>query len=112
MMKGKSKDEVLAENVPENLVNHKIFEGNRPTNSMIINKLTPFALGNLIAMYEHKIHVQGSIWGVNSYDQWGVELGKQLAKKIEPELEKNFEGELNHDDSTNGLIKFIKSLIN
>ena len=110
MMKGKTKQEVIAENVPENLINHKIFQGNRPTNSIIVNKLSPFSLGALIAMYEHKIHVQGAIWDINSYDQWGVELGKQLAKKIEPELEKDFEGELGHDASTNGLIGFLKKL--
>lgn len=108
LMKGKTREEVIAEKVPENLVNHKIFKGDRPTNSIIVNRLTPFALGALIAMYEHKIHVQGCIWGINSYDQWGVELGKQLAKKIEPELSSSFEGALNHDCSTNSLIDFIK----
>lgn len=108
LMTGKTKEQVLAENVPENLVNHKIFEGNRPTNSLLLNKLSPFSLGALISLYEHKIHVQGAVWGINSYDQWGVELGKQLAKKIEPELEAGFEGTLAHDSSTNGLISFIK----
>ena len=108
LMKGKSKEQVLAEKVPENLVPHKIFKGNRPTNSILCNKLSPYSLGALISMYEHKIHVQGAIWGINSYDQWGVELGKQLAKKIEVELEDGYEGELGHDSSTNGLIGFIK----
>merc|ERR1712150_396418 len=87
---------------------HKVFEGNRPTNSIMVEKVSPFTLGAMIAMYEHKIFVQGVIWDINSYDQWGVELGKQLAKKIEPEL-----GGPNpvasHDASTNGLINFIKS---
>lgn len=109
MMRGKTKEEVIADGVPENLVNHKIFQGNRPTNSILCNKLTPFSLGSLISLYEHKIHVQGCIWNINSYDQWGVELGKVLAKKIENELEENFEGELKHDSSTNGLINFLKN---
>merc|ERR1712168_848415 len=87
---------------------HKVFEGNRPSNSIMVEKVTPFTLGALIVMYEHKIFVQGCIWDINSYDQWGVELGKQLAKAIEPEMEdKNPVS--SHDASTNGLINFIKS---
>jgi len=110
LMCGKSEEEVRSENVPENLVKHKVFEGNRPTNSIVCNKLTPFSLGALVAMYEHKIFVQGAIWGINSYDQWGVELGKVLAKRIQPELDAEFDdGKLDHDSSTNGLIQFIKS---
>ena len=90
------------------LLPHKIFPGNRPTNSILIQKLTPKTLGSLIAMYEHKIFVQGVIWDVNSFDQWGVELGKQLAKAILPEL--SGDGQVTgHDSSTNGLIGFYKS---
>ncbi|XP_066999694.1 glucose-6-phosphate isomerase [Anabrus simplex] len=90
------------------LVPHKVFEGNRPTNSIVVKKITPFILGSLIALYEHKIFVQGVIWDINSFDQWGVELGKQLAKKIEPELT-NDEEITSHDPSTNGLISFLKA---
>ncbi|XP_078462595.1 glucose-6-phosphate isomerase-like [Lampetra fluviatilis] len=115
LMKGKTEQEARAElqgaglagPALEKLLPHKVFEGNRPTNSIVFNKLTPFMLGALIAMYEHKIFIQGVIWDVNSYDQWGVELGKQLAKAIEPEL--TSPGEVtSHDSSTNGLIGFIK----
>nr|BAF91560.1 phosphoglucose isomerase-1 [Anguilla anguilla] len=91
----------------EKLLPHKVFEGNKPTNSIVFKKLTPFILGALVAMYEHKIFVQGVMWEINSYDQWGVELGKQLAKKIEPELQDDCEVQT-HDSSTNGLIGFIK----
>ncbi|XP_035252259.1 glucose-6-phosphate isomerase b [Anguilla anguilla] len=91
----------------EKLLPHKVFEGNKPTNSIVFKKLTPFILGALVAMYEHKIFVQGVMWEINSYDQWGVELGKQLAKKIEPELQDDREVQT-HDSSTNGLISFIK----
>jgi len=87
---------------------HKEFKGNRPTNSIMVDKLSPFTLGALVAMYEHKIFTQGVIWDINSYDQWGVELGKQLAKAIEPEMTGS-EPVSSHDSSTNGLINFIKS---
>uniref|UniRef100_A0A8C5MSL5 Glucose-6-phosphate isomerase n=1 Tax=Leptobrachium leishanense TaxID=445787 RepID=A0A8C5MSL5_9ANUR len=115
LMKGKSTDEAkkelqasgLSGEALEKLLPHKVFEGNRPTNSIVFPKLTPFLLGTLISMYEHKIFVQGVIWDVNSYDQWGVELGKQLAKQIEPELETDSDV-TSHDGSTNGLINFIK----
>jgi len=115
LMKGKTADEVRAELVKEGmtgekleaLVPHKVFEGNRPTNSIVVDKITPRSLGSLIAMYEHKIFVQGIIWNINSFDQWGVELGKQLAKKILPEL--TAPGTVtSHDASTNGLINYIK----
>eukprot|EP00088_Acartia_fossae_P058360 TRINITY_DN6838_c0_g1_i4.p1 TRINITY_DN6838_c0_g1~~TRINITY_DN6838_c0_g1_i4.p1 ORF type:complete len:558 (+),score=204.15 TRINITY_DN6838_c0_g1_i4:28-1701(+) len=86
---------------------HKEFKGNRPTNSVMVDKLTPFTLGAMVAMYEHKIFTQGVIWDINSYDQWGVELGKQLAKAIEPEMTGG-EAVTSHDSSTNGLINFIK----
>ena len=89
----------------------KTFQGNRPTNSILFRKLTPRTLGSLIAMYEHKIFVQGVIWNIFSFDQWGVELGKQLAKKILPELRDNNKVS-SHDASTNGLINAYKKLRN
>ena len=92
----------------EALVPHKVFEGNRPTNSIVVDEITPRTLGRLIAMYEHKIFVQGIIWDVNSFDQWGVELGKQLAKAILPQL-KGDEKVTSHDSSTNGLINYYKA---
>uniref|UniRef100_A0A7M4EAH1 Glucose-6-phosphate isomerase n=1 Tax=Crocodylus porosus TaxID=8502 RepID=A0A7M4EAH1_CROPO len=115
LMKGKTTDEArkelqaagLSGDTLEKLLPHKVFEGNRPTNSIVFTKLNPFILGALIAMYEHKIFVQGVVWDINSYDQWGVELGKQLAKKIEPELDSDAPV-TSHDSSTNGLINFIK----
>lgn len=115
LMKGKTREEVLDEfkamgkNEQEvkDLVPHKVFEGNRPSNSLLFKKLTPRVLGNLLAMYEHKIFVQSVIWDINAFDQWGVELGKQLAKCILPELTTN--GEIStHDSSTNGLINHYK----
>jgi len=92
----------------EKILPHKVFQGNRPTNSIVVKKLTPFTLGVLIALYEHKIFTQGVIWDINSFDQWGVELGKQLAKAIEPELQDS-NPVSSHDGSTNGLINFIKA---
>ncbi|MCE0523628.1 MAG: glucose-6-phosphate isomerase [Methylacidiphilales bacterium] len=115
LMRGKTPDEVrkelekdgLSGEALEKLIPHKVFTGNRPTNSILFPKLTPKALGMLIAMYEHKIFTQGIIWNINSFDQWGVELGKQLAKAILPELEKP--GVItSHDSSTNGLINRFK----
>ncbi len=111
LMRGKSGDEVRAElraqQMPdadiEALVPHKIFPGNRPSNTILMEVLTPAALGALIALYEHKVFVQGAIWGVNSFDQWGVELGKVLAKNIQAELDGTQAPE-SHDSSTNGLI--------
>jgi glucose-6-phosphate isomerase len=100
---GKSDDEI------EKLYPHKVFEGNRPTNSILFRKLTPKVLGSLIAMYEHKIFVQGVVWNIFSFDQWGVELGKQLAKKILPELEDDKPVD-SHDSSTNGLINAFKEM--
>jgi glucose-6-phosphate isomerase len=115
LMNGKTSDEVVAELVMANksadeietLAPFKVFEGNRPTNSILVKKITPRTLGSLIAMYEHKIFVQGVIWNIFSFDQWGVELGKQLANKILPEL-KNDEAINSHDSSTNGLINLYK----
>jgi len=102
------KEKGLAESEYEAIVPFKVFEGNKPTNSILVKKLTPYTLGQLISMYEHKIFVQGYIWNVFSFDQWGVELGKQLAKKILPELESASEID-SHDASTNGLINAYKS---
>ncbi|MDR4499500.1 MAG: glucose-6-phosphate isomerase [Candidatus Scalindua sp.] len=117
LLQGKTKEEVVEEMKKEGkreeeiqkLYPHKIFEGNKPTNSILFNKLTPRVLGRLIAMYEHKIFVQGVIWNIFSFDQWGVELGKQLAKKILPELKDN-EPVVSHDCSTNGLINAFKEM--
>ena len=114
-MKGKTAGEArkelqatgLAGDALERLLPHKVFEGNRPTNSIFIKKITPRTLGSLIAMYEHKIFVQGIIWNINSFDQWGVELGKQLAKAILPELSGSA-AITTHDASTNGLIEYYK----
>ena len=123
LMVGKTLEEATAElkasGMPEadvkRIAPHKVFEGNRPTNSILFKKLTPHVLGSLVALYEHKIFVQGTIWGVNSYDQMGVELGKQLAKKILPELEageKSGDVALKHDASTNALIrKYLKERV-
>jgi glucose-6-phosphate isomerase len=93
----------------EKLAAHKIFEGNKPTNSILFKKLTPKVLGSLIAMYEHKIFVQGVIWNIFSFDQWGVELGKQLANNILPEI-KDDKPVDSHDSSTNGLINAFKEM--
>jgi glucose-6-phosphate isomerase len=116
LMRGKTESEARAEleragrgaDEVESLLPHKVFEGNRPSNSIILKKLTPRALGGLLALYEHKVFVQGVIWNINSFDQWGVELGKQLAQTILPELSgpEPVEG---HDSSTNGLINYFKA---
>ncbi len=105
---GKSREAVVAEGTSEDLVPHKVFEGNRPTNTIMAKQLDPETLGKLLALYEHKIFVQGVIWQINSFDQWGVELGKVLAKKILPELESANEPELDHDASTNRLIGWFR----
>jgi glucose-6-phosphate isomerase len=102
---GKTADEVRAEGVAEALVPHKAFEGNRPTNTLLAERLTPRVLGSLVALYEHKVFVQGVLWGVNPFDQWGVELGKVLAKRIVGELAAPQLPELKHDASTNALIR-------
>jgi glucose-6-phosphate isomerase len=100
---GKTPEEVAAEGVPEELVPHRTFPGNRPTNTILVNKLTPSTLGQLVALYEHKVLTQGTVWDVNSFDQWGVELGKALAGRIAEEVASD--GELAHDSSTNNLIR-------
>ena len=102
---GKTAAEVRAEGVPEPLVPHKTFPGNRPSTTILAERLTPRVLGSLVALYEHSVFTQGAIWGINSFDQWGVELGKQLAQHIIPELESTSEPELKHDSSTNALIR-------
>jgi len=106
---GKSEEQVRAEGVPDELVPHKVFTGNRPTNTLLADRLDPFTLGALVALYEHKVHAQGVIWNLNSYDQWGVELGKVLAKVITPELTAAEEPELGHDSSTNALIRHYRA---
>jgi glucose-6-phosphate isomerase len=102
---GKTADEVRADGVSDFQVPHRTFEGNHPTNTILLERLTPEALGKLVALYEHKIFTQGTIWNINSFDQWGVELGKVLAKRIIPELEGKPRGQLAHDSSTNALIE-------
>jgi glucose-6-phosphate isomerase len=102
---GKTPEEVAAEGTPDWLVPHRVFEGNRPSNTLLLERLTPRALGTLIALYEHSVFTQGTIWSVNSFDQWGVELGKVLAKKVADELSAADEPDLQHDSSTNALIR-------
>jgi glucose-6-phosphate isomerase len=100
---GKTPEQVREEGTPEDLVPHRTFDGNRPTNTILAERLSPETLGNLVALYEHSVFTQGAIWGIDSFDQWGVELGKALAQKIIPELQGD--GELAHDGSTNALIR-------
>jgi len=107
---GKSEEEAAAEGVPPKLVPFKVFAGNRPTNSILARELTPRVFGELVAMYEHKIFVQGIIWDIYSFDQWGVELGKALANRILPELVAAGEPELRHDSSTNALIRRFRNM--
>src|SRR2546421_192691 len=102
---GKTADEVRAEGTAEEVVPHRVMEGNRPTNVILVEQLTPHTLGTLVALYEHSVFTQGVVWGVDSFDQWGVELGKALAQRIIPELESDAEPVLAHDSSTNNLIR-------
>jgi len=102
---GKTAQQVKAEGTPDWLVPHRVFEGNRPSNVLLAERLTPEILGKLVALYEHSVFVQGTIWQINSFDQWGVELGKALAQRIIPELEDKHEPHLTHDSSTNNLIR-------
>ena len=102
---GKTPEEVRAEGTPEWLVPHRTFEGNRPSNVILAERLTPETLGRLVALYEHSVFTQGTIWQIDSFDQWGVELGKVLAKRIIPELESAETPPLKHDSSTNALIR-------
>ena len=106
---GKTPEELKAEGVPDWLVPHRTFPGNRPSNTLLLAKLTPRALGRLVALYEHSVFTQGAIWSVNCFDQWGVELGKLLAKRIETELEA-VDPQLAHDSSTNALIRRFRQM--
>jgi glucose-6-phosphate isomerase len=116
-MRGKTEEEVYSELKKSGMTDeqlkfhipYRVFEGNRPTNSIMVKQINPYTLGSLIAMYEHKIFVQGAIWNIFSFDQWGVELGKALAKKILPELA-SVDEITSHDSSTNGLINHFKRL--
>ena len=105
---GKTADEVRAEGVPETLVPHKTFPGNRPSTTILAEQLSPRVLGSLVALYEHSVFTQGCVWGINPFDQWGVELGKVLANRIIPELESQVEPSLGHDSSTNSLIRWYR----
>jgi glucose-6-phosphate isomerase len=107
---GKTEKQVRAEGTPDWLVPHRIFEGNRPSNTLMADRLTPELLGALVALYEHSVFTQGAIWNINSFDQWGVELGKVLAQRIVPELESTAEPKLSHDSSTNNLIRRYRVL--
>ncbi len=107
---GKTPEQVKAEGTPDWLVPHRVFEGNRPSNTILAERLTPETLGKLVALYEHSVFTQGAIWNIDSFDQWGVELGKVLAQRIIPELESRVEPNLVHDSSTNNLIRRYRKL--
>jgi glucose-6-phosphate isomerase len=107
---GKTAEQVKAEGTPDWLVPHRVFQGNRPSNTILAERLTPETLGKLVALYEHSVFTQGTIWSINSFDQWGVELGKALAQRIIPELESREEPRLGHDSSTNALIRRYRKL--
>ena len=107
---GKTEEEVLAEGTSPEVAPHRVMEGNHPTNVLLAERLTPLLLGVLVALYEHSVFTQGTIWGVDSFDQWGVELGKVLAVQIIPELTSDIEPQLSHDSSTNALIRRYRRL--
>ena len=107
---GKTAEEVKAEGTGDSLVPHRVFEGNRPSNTILVEKLTPETLGKLVALYEHSVFTQGAIWNIDPFDQWGVELGKVLAQRIVPELESKADAALHHDSSTNNLIRYYRKL--
>jgi len=107
---GKTEEEVRAEGTPEQVVPHRVMEGNRPTNTILVEQLTPRALGSLVALYEHSVFTQGVVWEIDSFDQWGVELGKVLAARIIPELESDTDPDLHHDSSTNALIRRYRAM--
>jgi glucose-6-phosphate isomerase len=109
---GKTAQEVAAEGTPDWLVPHRVFEGNRPSNVILAERLTPAILGKLVALYEHSVFTQGVIWKIDSFDQWGVELGKVLAQRIVPELESEAAPALKHDSSTNNLIRRYRAMKN
>jgi glucose-6-phosphate isomerase len=102
---GKTIEQVAADGSPDWLVPHRVFDGNRPSNTILADRLTPETLGKLVALYEHAVFTEGTLWQINSFDQWGVELGKVLAQRIIPELESKAEPTLGHDSSTNNLIR-------
>jgi glucose-6-phosphate isomerase len=106
---GKTPEQVRAEGTAEEVVPHRVMEGNRPSNTILAERLDPETLGTLVALYEHSVFTQGAVWGIDSFDQWGVELGKVLAKAIIPELEADSDPELRHDSSTNALIRRYRS---
>jgi glucose-6-phosphate isomerase len=107
---GKTPEQVREEGTPEQIVPHRVMEGNRPSNTILAERLTPATLGALVALYEHSVFTQGAVWGIDSFDQWGVELGKELAKAIIPELESKEEPKLRHDSSTNALIRRYRNM--
>jgi glucose-6-phosphate isomerase len=107
---GKTREQVKGEGTPEWLIPHRVFEGNRPSNTILLDQLTPTSLGKLVALYEHSVFTQGAIWNIDSFDQWGVELGKVLAQRIIPELDSKGELKLGHDSSTNALIRYYRKL--
>jgi glucose-6-phosphate isomerase len=107
---GKTADQVKGQGTPDWLVPHRVFEGNRPSNTILAESLTPAVLGKLVALYEHIVFTQGTIWAINSFDQWGVELGKALAQRIIPELASVDAPKLNHDSSTNTLIRLARKM--
>jgi glucose-6-phosphate isomerase len=107
---GKTAEQVKAEGTATGLVPHRVFEGNRPSNTILADRLAPETLGSLVALYEHSVFTQGVIWNINPFDQWGVELGKELAQRIIPELESKAEPKLAHDSSTNNLIRRYRML--
>jgi glucose-6-phosphate isomerase len=107
---GKTEEEVRADGTPDPVVPHRVMEGNRPTNVILAEKLTPHLLGTLVALYEHSVFTQGVIWNIDSFDQWGVELGKALAQRIIPELESDTDPDLHHDSSTNALIRRYRAM--
>ena len=106
---GKTAEQVRAEGTAEEVVPHRVMEGNRPSNTILAERLTPETLGTLVALYEHSVFTQGAIWGIDSFDQWGVELGKVLAQAIIPELESPTDPKLHHDSSTNALIRHYRA---
>jgi glucose-6-phosphate isomerase len=107
---GKTEEEVRAEGTPDAVIPHRVMEGNRPTNVIVAERLTPYTLGTLVALYEHSVFTQGVVWGIDSFDQWGVELGKALAQRIIPELTSEADPELSHDSSTNALIRRYRAM--
>jgi glucose-6-phosphate isomerase len=107
---GKTEAQLRAEGAPEHVVAHRVMEGNRPSSIILAERLTPYTLGALVALYEHSVFTQGVVWGIDSFDQWGVELGKALTKRIVPELESPEEPPLDHDSSTNALIRRYRSM--